>query len=211
MSNPNFTTTVEAHLSPVSARVFPPEPMPLESRTDVTVDELERLSLPHSAELYDGRIVYKMPNFAHGVMQSNLASAITQYLKKQPVGLVSGDANYRLWPDRNRESRAPDLSFISKERLPQDLQRYLSVTPDLAVEILSPNDSFEHVMEKVDEYLQQGVKIIWLVIPSTRRVLVCSPQGQYTEREILTAPELLPGFELPVAEIFAGLEAKVGK
>jgi Uma2 family endonuclease len=208
MSNPNFTTTVEAPLSPVSAKVFPPEPIPLESRTDVTVDELERLSLPHSAELYDGRIVYKMPNFAHGVIQAKIAQRFNNYLEKNRIGLISGDANYRLWPDRNRESRAPDISFIRQERLPKNLDRFLPGSPDLAIEILSPTDSFEHVMEKVDEYLQQGVQIVWLVIPSTRRVLVCSPQGQYTEREVLSAPELLPGFELPVAEIFAGLEAK---
>jgi Uma2 family endonuclease len=78
----------------------------------------------------------------------------------------------------------------------------------LAIEILSRHDGFEHVMEKVDEYLQQGVHFVWIVIAGTRKVLVYSAQGQCAEREVLAVPELLPGFELPVAEIFAGLEAK---
>ncbi len=189
----------------------PAESVLLESRTDVTVDELERLSLPYPAELYDGRVVYKMPNFAHGVIQARIAQRFNNYLERNPAGLISGDANYRLWPDRNRESRAPDISFIRRERLPQNLDRFLSVSPDLAIEILSPSDSFEHVMEKVDEYLQQGVQVVWIMMPGTRKALVCSTQGQYIEREVLTAPEILPGFELPVAEIFAGLEAKSGQ
>ncbi len=66
-------------------------------------------------------------------------------------------------------------------------------------------------MEKVDAYLQQGAQIFWIVIPSTREVLVCTAQGKHAVRDKLTAPELLPGFELPVAEIFAGLEARAAQ
>jgi Uma2 family endonuclease len=61
------------------------------------------------------------------------------------------------------------------------------------------------MMEKVDEYLSQGVKLVWIVITSTREVLVCSTQSKHIVRDTLTVPELLPGFDLPVKEIFAGL------
>ncbi len=180
--------------------------MLLEQRTDVTVDELERLSLPYPAELYDGKVVFKMPNFAHAVIQNNIGKKIGIYLDANPIGLVGGDANFRLWPERKKDSRAPDVSLILKDRLPENLHRYLPVVPDLAIEILSPDDSFERMMEKVDEYLSQGVKLVWIVITSTREVLVCTAQGKYSVRDTLTAPELLPGFELPVKDIFAGLE-----
>jgi len=179
---------------------------PVEERTDVTVDELEKLSLPYPAELYDGKVVFKMPSFAHGVIQSNIAHGLRDYLESQPIGLVSGDANFRLWPERATQSRAPDVSFILKERLPKDLYHYLPLAPDLAVEILSPDDSFMKMMEKVDEYLSQGVKLVWIVIASTREVLVCTAQGKVSVRDTLTAPDLLPGFELPVQNIFEGLE-----
>ncbi|MDZ7290868.1 MAG: Uma2 family endonuclease [candidate division KSB1 bacterium] len=182
------------------------ENLPLEQRTDVTVDELERLSLPYPAELYNGRVVFKMPNFAHAVIQNNIGKKIGIYLETHPIGLAGGDANFRLWPERTKESRAPDVSFISKERLPKDLYRYLPLAPDLAIEILSPDDSFMRVMEKVDEYLSQGVKLVWVVIASTREVLVCTTQSKYIVRDTLTAPNILPGFELPVQDIFAGLE-----
>ena len=82
------------------------------------------------------------------------------------------------------------------------------MAPDLAIEILSPDDGFEEVMAKVDAYLQCGVKLVWLVIPSTREVLICTAQGKHAVRDRLTAPELLPGFEMPVAEIFEGLETQ---
>lgn len=180
--------------------------IPIEQRTDITVDELERMSLPYPAELYDGRIVYKMSNFEHGVIHENVAYKIRNYLESHPVGLLSGNANYRLRPDRKRDSRAPDISFVVNDRLPQSRRRYLPMAPDLAIEILSPVDSFDKVMEKVEEYLQAGVKNVWLIIASTREVLVCRPEGKHSVRDVLTAPELLPGFELPVQDIFAGVE-----
>jgi len=179
--------------------------IPLEQRTDVTVDELEKLSLPYPAELYNGKVVFKKATFAEGVIQVNIGQEIGNYLESHQIGLVAANANFRLWPKRVRESRAPDLSFILQERLPENLYRYLPMAPDLAIEILSPDDKFMQVMDKVDEYLLQGVKIVWIVIASTREVLFCTSQSKYIVRDKLTAPELLPGFELEVKDIFIGL------
>ncbi len=194
------TTSVQAEVEFIAA-----QDIPLEQRTDVTVDELEKLSLPAPAELYGGKVVFKMASFAHGVIEHNIGAEIRNYLKTNPIGLLSGDANFRLWPKRARESRAPDLSFILKERLPENLFRYLPMAPDLAIEILSPDDKFMQVMDKVDEYLSQGVKIVWVVIASTREVLFCTSQSKYIVRDKLAAPGLLPGFELEVKDIFLGL------
>ncbi|MGH7595889.1 MAG: Uma2 family endonuclease [bacterium] len=208
MADSTSMTTAETKAPVGAADAFAADQeIPLEQRTDVTVDELERLSLPFTAELYDGKVVFKMANFAHGVIQNNIGTALGNYLKTNPIGLVSDDADYRLWPERKRESRVPDLSFILKDRLPKDLFRYLPLTPDLAIEILSPDDSFEDMIEKVDEYLSQGTKLVWIIICRTREVLVCTAQSKYSVRDMLTAPELLPGFELPVRDIFVGLDS----
>jgi Uma2 family endonuclease len=142
------------------------------------------------------------------MIQSKIGHKIESYLEAHPIGVVFGNTNFRLWPERKRESRAPDVSFILNDRLPKDLFHYPAMSPDLAVEILSPDDSFEDMMEKVDEYLSQGVKLVWVVITRTREVLVCSAQSKYVVRDKLTAPGLLPGFELPVQDIFVGLEAR---
>jgi len=179
--------------------------IPLEERTDVTVDELEKLSLPFPAELYNGKVVFKMPSPAHAIIQNKIGHEIENYLESNPIGVAMGNGNYRLWPERNKESRAPDVSFILNDRLPKDLFRYPSIAPDLAVEILSLGNDFEDMMEKVDEYLAQGAKLVWVVICRRREVLVCTAQSKYIVKDKLTAPELLPGFELAVKDIFVGL------
>jgi Uma2 family endonuclease len=182
--------------------------LPLEQRTDVTVEELEKMSLSIPAELYNGKVVFKMANPLHASIQLIIGGELYIYLKKNPLGKAFTEAHFKLWPDRNKEARIPDVSFIIKERLPKDWLHYPTMAPDLAVEILSPTDSFEATMEKVDEYLRQGAQIVWVVITSTREVLVCTAEGKHTVRDVLTAPNLLPGFELPVKTIFAGIETQ---
>lgn len=182
--------------------------IPLEQRTEVTVDELERMSLPYPAELYSGKVVYKMANSAHGIIQINIGSALKFYLRQNPIGYAMTETNFRLWPNRPMESRIPDVAFVKKERLPEDLQRFPAIAPDLAIEIISPGDDFLEVMNKVDSYLSQGTKIVWLIISNTREVLVCTSASKCSVRDVLTAPELLPGFTLPVSEIFEDLPIK---
>jgi Uma2 family endonuclease len=177
-------------------------------RDDVTVDELERLSLPYPAELYNGKVVYKMANLVHAAIQANIAKKIGVYLDDSPIGIVGTEASFRLWSDRSKESRVPDVCFISNERLPEDWEHFPVMAPDLAVEIVSPEDNFMSVMEKVDAYLQQGAKIVWLVFSSTREVLVCTAEEKRSVRGTLTVHGVLPGFELPVQEIFKNVKVK---
>jgi Uma2 family endonuclease len=184
------------------------ETLPLEQRDDITVDELERLALPATAELYEGRLVFKMANPLHAALAARLATELNNYMDTNLIGMVFTEAHYRLWPERNNRVRVPDVSFVLTERLPEDLLHYPAMAPDLAVEILSPTDNFLEVMDKVDEYLQQGAKIVWLVIPQKEEVLVCTVEGKHSVRELLTAPELLPGLEIPLKKVFA--KAKAG-
>jgi len=188
---------------------IPSEQIPIEERNDVTVDELERLSLPYPAELYNGKVVYKMANFDHALIQSNVHGAIFIHLKSHPIGYAVEEANFRLWNDRPKESRIPDVSFVAKERVPKDKHRFLAMAPDLAVEIVSEDDSYNKIMAKVKAYLQQGTQVVWVIFASTQEVLVCTAAGKHYVDidEVLTAPDVLPDFALPVKEIFDGLDA----
>jgi len=200
-------TTTSKTAKSTSTSFAAPEVNPIEERTDVTVDELERTSLPYPAELYDGKVVYKMANPEHGMIQLKLGRLLDTYLEENPVGYAMTETNFRLWPDRPRESRVPDVAFVKKERMPEDLEHFPAIAPDLAIEILSPEDNFYDVIDKVDAYLQQGSQMVWLVISKTREVLVCTKEKKYSVNDILTAPELLPGFELPLEKVFANLPA----
>ncbi len=207
MANSISTTPIET-IKPytAAATTVDNKGLPLEHRSDVTVDELEQMSLPMLAELYNGKVVFKMANPLHAAIQAAVSGELYIYLKQKPIGMVWTEAHFKLWPERNDNARIPDVSFIVKERLPKDWLHYPAMAPDLAVEILSPTDSFEATMEKVDEYLRQGTQIVWVVITSTKEVLVCTTKGKHTVNDVLTAPTLLPGFELPIKTIFAGIE-----
>jgi Uma2 family endonuclease len=181
----------------------------IDQRSDVTVDELERTSLPYPAELYDGKVVYKMANPEHGLIQVKVSKKLDLHLDQNPIGYVLSETNFRLWPNRPKESRIPDVAFVKKERMPADLRRFPAMAPDLAIEIISPDDNFLDVMNKVDEYLEQGSQVVWLIISSSREVLVCTAASKHGVRDVLTLPELLPGFSLPVSEIFEGIPQPV--
>jgi Uma2 family endonuclease len=116
-----------------------------------------------------------------------------------------------LFPDDPDKVRLPDLVFIRKERLTPELGTagFISVPPDLVVEVLSPSDVSYEVDRRVQDYLSAGVKLVWVVHPQSRSVHVYRPGGQgviLSERDELDGEQVLPGFRLPVREIFRPLE-----
>jgi len=185
--------------------------IPIEQRTDVTVDELERMSLPHPTELYNGKVVFKNISPKRDIIKSNLKSALKFYLQRNHIGAVTTETGFQLWPDRPKDLRIPDVAFIKRERLPKEARRFPMITPDVIAEITTPQDTFSGVISRIEDYLEQGARMVWLIVDSRRlrEVMVWTIMEKQMEgqrvRDILTAPELLPGFELPVDKIFEGL------
>ncbi|MFO0823009.1 MAG: Uma2 family endonuclease [Gemmataceae bacterium] len=115
--------------------------------------------------------------------------------------------SFRCFPDDERRVRRPDTSVILLERMPlatYEDEGHCTTRPDLAVEVISPNDLAGAVEDKLAEWLDAGVKVVWVVNPTTRSVRVHGPSGYRFLRaaDTLTAPEVLPGFSCPVAELF---------
>ncbi|MCS6910447.1 MAG: Uma2 family endonuclease [Anaerolineales bacterium] len=104
--------------------------------------------------------------------------------------------------------RAADIIFISSERY-QRLSRpdgFLDVAPELVVEILSPNGYWVELNRKLREYFAAGVRLVWVVDPASRLVYAyrsTTDIREFTEAETLTGEDVLPGFSLPLAELFA--------
>jgi len=161
-------------------------------------------------ELIDGRIVrYPMPGLKHGRVNYQLSSAFTLYLFQNPIGWVFTHDSFlriRRNPDR---VRGADLIFISYDRLPQDAEIVAGVmthVPELVGEVKSPSDTWNEVFGKVEDYLTLGVTAVIVVDPETRTVLVLrrdQPQATFSEADTLTVPDVLPGFAVPVAHLFA--------
>jgi Uma2 family endonuclease len=100
----------------------------------------------------------------------------------------------------------PDVAFWSIARQPAIPADYFEIPPDIAVEVLSPNDRRKDVREKIKEYVQNGVKLVWLADPDTRTIMVYpgSLRGiELDEADTLTGGEVLPGFSCKIAELFA--------
>ncbi len=115
--------------------------------------------------------------------------------------------------DDPERTRRPDASFIRRERQPGGPARtgHGRIAPDLAVEVVSPNDAAYEVEEKVQEWLAAGVPQVWVVMPPARTVTIHRPGGRERilhENDELTAEELVPGFCCRVGDLFPRVEAR---
>ncbi|MBZ0292093.1 MAG: Uma2 family endonuclease [Anaerolineae bacterium] len=178
-----------------------------------TVEEFRHfLDLPENAdrrfELIDGEIVEMSPKLDHGLVASVIHGEIYLYLKQNPIGKAMFEVDHYL-PQDKYNTRRPDVSFIGNDRL-QALQgdRAVPLMPDLAVEVKSPSNYYtghEGLREKAQYYLDQGSRLVWLVDPEKQQIEVYVPDGEtriLTIEDTLEGGEVLPGFVLPVREIF---------
>jgi len=173
----------------------------------VTGEELYRQPDLGPCELIDGRIVPLSPTKPeHGEVELDLGSELRAWARSAGRGRAfSGDVGIYL--RRNPDTvRAPDLMFISHERYAQRQKgAYLTVAPELVVEVLSPEDRPGAVKQKIADYFSAGVDRAWVVDPEKRRVLAYRSLNDVQAFEIgdvLRDDELLPGFRLSLSELF---------
>jgi Uma2 family endonuclease len=147
------------------------------------------------------------PGAQHGQFQSGLLVALTTYVRRDRLGLVLAEVGFTL--SRGPDTvRAPDVAFVRRSRIPADgvPVGYWEGGPDLAVEVISPSESAEDVREKIGEYLAAGTSLVWIIYPRRRSVEVWRADGSRVDlpaTATLSGEDVAPGFELPVAEIFA--------
>lgn len=164
-------------------------------------------------ELVRGEVVEKMPvGTWHAITASFIDYQLRKFLEgfKERIGVVATELGFLIRYADEESVRAPDVAFIRKERLPSPLpEGYAEFVPDLAVEVVSPNDTYTEIHDKVDEFLRAGVSVVWVVDPQRRKVEVYqqdAPTQTLRAGDTLTCEAILPGFALPVSEIFAELE-----
>lgn len=162
-------------------------------------------------ELVEGEIVeMSLPDGEHGEVLAILTVKIGHYVLEKNLGRVAtGDAGFIL--ERNPEGRDTvrglNLAFISKSKSPAPLPNtLLDFAPDLAVEVISPSNEAANIHRKIRQLLAAGTTLVWIVYPSTRTVEVHGRSGATTleDDDVLSGGDVLPGFEVPVREIFPG-------
>ena len=155
-------------------------------------------------ELVNGEIVEKpMPTEDHGLITTNLILALGNFAHPRKLGRVVGEVRYRK-PKDEHNARIPDIAFSSTKR-PLVKQGSVPEMPDLAVEVLSPHQSLKELREKARYFLANGTRLFWLVNPEKRLVEVYAADDEQVlnDGDTLSGGEVLPGFAMPVADVFA--------
>jgi Uma2 family endonuclease len=156
-------------------------------------------------ELVKGELIAFSPTGdAHGRKTSRVAYVLWDFMDNHDLGTVHG-AETGFYISRDPDTvRAPDAMFYSKERLDPDeeIEGYLPIPPDLAVEVVSPGDSWTEVEETVEEFLTAGVKVVWVLDPKRKTVKVYPDEKTLRENDTLDGGGVLPGFVVPVWRLF---------
>lgn len=162
----------------------------------------------HRYELVRGELRQTTPaGFNHGVIVANLTLPLAQHVRAYRLGVAcSAGTGFHIASDPDTV-RAPDIAFVRRERIPASgrTEKFWRGAPDLAVEVLSPDDTVYETDEKVAAWLEAGAHAVWVVDPKRRTVTIYRAEASRTlaESQTLGGDDVVPGFRVAVAEIFA--------
>lgn len=173
----------------------------------ITADDL--LAMPERNcryELVKGELItLPIEGATHGLVAAQVVMEIAAFVKARSLGKAFIRTGFILATDPDTV-RGPDVAFVSNERLHDDVSDgYFTIAPDLAVEVVSPNDTSTEMDEKVAEYLAAGTRLVVLVDPLNREITKHPARGDITrlgESDTLALDDIMPGFECAAAEIF---------
>ncbi len=179
-----------------------------------TEDEL--LALPDDDgkyELVNGELILMSPaGGLHGRHTGRLFSRLAVFVEDHKLGECY-DGQTGFWM-KSGNLRAPDISFVSKQRLEEcggPTERFFHIAPELAVEVISPNERRKKIEEKLVDYFESGTLLVWFVFSRSRTVRVYRDAKSSTlpgEHEVLSGEEVVPGFSFPIQRLFEGMQTE---
>lgn len=172
----------------------------------MTADEL--LAMPddgaHRYELVRGELITMSPAGArHGAIAARLLRSLANHVAKNQLGEVYPSDTGFVISSTPDTVRAPDVAFVTAARV-ADTPAYFPGAPDLAIEVVSPNDTFREIETKVREYLSAGTRLVIVVEPSLRVAKMRTRHGtaELTIDDTLTGGDVVPGWSLPLRDLF---------
>ncbi|PSF38964.1 hypothetical protein C7H19_02605 [Aphanothece hegewaldii CCALA 016] len=176
----------------------------------LTAEDLERFisKIPnYPMELINGEIIIMSPSGLESEeVALEIARLLSNWVRLRKLGRVLGSSAGFILPNETEDVRSPDVSFIRADRLKRTTPDYARVVPDLIFEVKSKTDSIEKLRQKIQVFLELGTQVGVLVDPRTHTMEVYR-NGQETiflrDGDILTVPDVLPGWELTISEIWA--------
>jgi Uma2 family endonuclease len=171
-------------------------------------EDLLRLPDGDRYELIDGVPREKPMGAESEEIGGLLLTQFNIYIRPRKLGRAyPSQTGFQCFPSKPTMVRMPDTSFVAAGKLPDDQspKGHIKVAPDIAVEVVSPNETYEEVEARVADYRSAGVKLIWIVSPESRTVVIRRLDGTCAEVGAtgqLSGEDVLPGFVCPVAELF---------
>jgi Uma2 family endonuclease len=178
------------------------------TKTEITPEEFLEMEDAVSYELVDGQLVERNMSTLSCLVEALTFQKVQSHAGPNSLGPVwTGTMGFAYFPDRPRHVRRPDVSFVKAERMTPELFQTgnLPIAPDMAVEVISPNDTAHEIAEKIEEYRLAGVSLIWVIEPELRIVDVYRKNGvnsRLRETDELDGEDVLPGFRCRVSELF---------
>jgi len=188
-------------IPPERIRMSPPPGMATETDVLQAKSRFNRI-----CELIDGVLVEKTVGYYESLVAVEIIHLLKVFLETHDLGIVLGEAGtLRILPT---QVRVPDVCFISWDKFPNRQlpdQPVPRLAPDLAVEVLSPGNTEAEMWRKLHDYFAAGVRLVWYVDPQTRSARAYTAVDQCValgEQDSLSGGEVLPGFELPLKDLF---------
>ena len=177
----------------------------------LTVEDFEKVQaglaevhLDYRTELVDGQIIVMgLSDYVSEEIIARLITFLNMWVLPRKLGRVTGSsAGFRL-PDGNL--RGPDVSFVPAEKMRSSPRSFAEIVPDLTIEVRSVSDNIKPLAEKLQSFIELGSQVGILVDPKNLTLTVYRASGEpivLTNEDTLTIPELLPGWELPIKDIW---------
>jgi Uma2 family endonuclease len=177
---------------------------------DVLLEPEDLLRMPDGEryELIDGTPKELSVGAESNEIAGLLLTAFNNFIRPARLGRAyPAQTGFQCFPGRPNHVRFPDVAFVDAARVPngRSPQGYYRVHPDLAVEVVSPNDVYTDIEQRVSDYRSAGTRLTWVIDPATKSVLIrrldrsCAELG---ETGTLSGEDVIPGFTCPVAELF---------
>ncbi|MGH9946892.1 MAG: Uma2 family endonuclease [Pyrinomonadaceae bacterium] len=177
--------------------------------TDEQFEELCRNNRDMKFEVSaEGELIIVPPtSLESGWKNSDLNTEVNNWARKDKTGIVFDSSSMYTMP--NGAKRSPDVSWMTKEKWeavsPSERQKFSRVVPDFVIELLSPTDKLADIQSKMEEYIENGVRLGWLIDPIEKMVHIYRGGGEVAilnDPETVSGEDVLPGFELKVREIW---------
>ena len=177
------------------------------TKSHYTPEDLLALPDEKSYELVDGQLVERDMGAESSSVAGELYFRLKLHCRDRELGLAwPADNGYQCFPHDPDLVRRPDVSFVRRGRLPGDVapKGWVKIPPDLAVEVVSPNDRVYALDAKLADYRKVRVPLVWVINPESRTVTVYRIDGSIRllfEDDELSGEDIIPGFRCPVWEI----------